>query len=38
MLDNRSVEAIVFDAYGTLLDVYSVERACGEVTPTPPHS
>ena len=35
MLDNRSVEAIVFDAYGTLLDVYSVERACAEVTPDP---
>ena len=35
MLDNRPVEAIVFDAYGTLLDVSSVEVACADATAEP---
>jgi 2-haloacid dehalogenase len=35
MLNGRPVQAIVFDAYGTLLDVASVARACAAVTAEP---
>ncbi len=35
MLNGRPVGAVVFDAYGTLLDVLSVERACATVTLEP---
>jgi 2-haloacid dehalogenase len=35
LLAGRPIGAIVFDAYGTLLDVFSVERACAAVTAEP---
>src|SRR5262245_46716480 len=35
MLNGQPVGAVVFDAYGTLLDVFSVERACAAVTVEP---
>ncbi len=38
MLNGRPVGAVVFDAYGTLLDVLSVERACATVVTVDPRS
>jgi 2-haloacid dehalogenase len=35
MLDKDRVEALAFDAYGTLLDIFSVDRACADVTGDP---
>lgn len=35
LADSPTIEAVVFDAYGTLLDLTSLETACRSLTPEP---